>query len=249
MKNTLLLVLTLFTLTVQAQNNEADTTQNKVIVVESNNRFMVYWGTNYNNQNFSQLNNTLSNLGSMYEVLPKNVASWNLGWVFEDDLVLVKTNIGFGNAIKGKKGKRNTRLSYFSSSIELGLNFSKNNNNIRIYPTAGLGVAVFTATINKDLSNINFNDILQNPNIQATTTPTRLTNTFFVYRAGFAVDFFNKKNNNQAIGLFAGYSGSFSKRAWKLNMEQQVGNAPSDGLSQFYAGINLLMQSRKSRKK
>lgn len=247
MKNIFLLLLIVSVFSVQAQNKEIDTRKNKVIVVESNDRFMIYWGINYNNQNFSQLNNALSNLGSMYEALPKSVASWNLGWIFEDDLVLIKTNIGLGNSIKGKQGKRNTRLSYFSTSMEIGLNFSKNNNNIRIYPTAGLGVAVFSATLNKDLSNINFNDILQNPTIQSNANSTRLTNTFFIYRAGLAVDFFNKKNNHKAVGFFAGYNGSFNNRAWRVNMEQQVANAPSDRLSQFFAGINFLMQSKRRK--
>lgn len=243
MKNIFLLVLMLFTLTVQAQEQEDSSKKS----FDSSSKFVLFLGIQFNHQSFTNLNARLNSLGALYSELPKGIISSNFGWTTEKNNLLFKSTLSIGRGMKGNPEKRSTILNLVSGSFEWGYNLSKSKNT-RFYPTAGLGVYTFTATLNKDLSNINFNDVLQNPNVQIATNPIKISNTFLNYRVGFEMDFFNKKYSNYGTGFFAGYSGSFNKRAWKLNMEQQVANAPSDGLSQFYAGINLLMQRKKSKK-
>ncbi len=242
MKKIFICSLLIFPALVFAQKNT-----NSDSVISSNHRFMAYWGVSYNNQSFNNLNTTIASLGNLYEKTPQSIIAWNLGYLNESDLILFKTNIGFGRGTKGNSERKNTVINYFTGSWDIGINLSKGKNT-RISPFAGLGGSSFTVTLNKDLANINFNDVLQSSSIQANTTPVKISNMFFNYRVGLAVDFFNPKNNNQALSLFVLYCGSFKNRSWKVNMEQQVANAPIDGLSQLNAGINFMMQYKRKKK-
>ena len=224
---------------VKAQSNEgskkADTVYKRIF----------YLGYNYQNQSFNNLNSRLASLGSAYEKVPQSIFGFSTGVISMKNNFLSKMNFSFGTAFKRNEEKRNTELFAFQSSIEFGYNFSKNRN-IQFYPLVGIGVSTFNVRLYKDLSSINFNDILQSPTVQASTSPVKLANTFGNYKVGFEVDFLNR-SGFRALAIIAGYSGSFEQSSWKVNKTQEVANAPADGLSQFFVGLNFLMQRNRTR--
>ena len=224
---------------IKAQSNEgskkADTVYKRIF----------YFGHTYQNQSFNNLNSRIASLGSAYEKVPQSILGFNTGVISMKNNFLSKINFSLGVRIKGNQEKKNTEIFAFQNTIEFGYNFSKNKN-IRFYPLVGFGVSIFNVKLYKDLSSINFNDVLQSSTIQASTSPVKLANTFANYRVGFEVDFTNKSGFGE-FALLAGYSGSFKQRSWRINKDQQVANAPVEGLSQFFVGLNFLMQRNRKR--
>lgn len=242
MKKVVIICLVCLPFFVNAQN----TASIKTKADSSNQKVMLYMGVAYQNQSFSGLNTRLASLGAVYSGLPQNLIAFNFGWASVRNNVLTKFNFAIARGIKGDVEKRNSELFSLGSSIDVGYNLSKNKL-IRLYPLVGFGVTSFRATLKKDVSNVSFNDILQNPTVQANTNPIKLATYFVTYRVGFAVDFFNKQNNNLALGLHAGYSGSVKNNTWKVNEDQQISNSPADGLSQFTVGIKFSMQRNRRK--
>ena len=224
---------------IKAQSNEgsknADTVYKRIF----------YLGYNYQNQSFNNLNSRLASLGSAYEKVPQSIFGFSTGVISMKNNFLSKMNFSFGTAFKRNEEKRNTELFAFQSSIEFGYNFSKNRN-IQFYPLIGIGISTFNVRLYKDLSSINFNDVLQSPTVQASTSPVKLANSFGNYKVGFEVDFLNR-SGFRALAIIAGYTGSFEQSSWKVNNTQEVANAPADGLSQFFVGLNFLMQRNRTR--
>jgi hypothetical protein len=237
MKKVVIISLACLPFLVNAQN----TSSTKAKADTSNSKVMLYMGFAYQNQSFNGLNTRLASLGAVYSGLPQSLFGFNFGWVAERKNVLTKFSIGFASGVKGDEAKRNSQVFSLGTSFDVGYNLSKNKL-VRFYPMVGFGATTFLATLKKDISNVSFNDILQNPTVQASTNPVKLSNTIAMYRLGFGVDFFNKQNNNLAFGVYVGYNGSFKTNTWKVNEEQQISNSPADGLSQFIIGINLSMQ-------
>jgi hypothetical protein len=203
----------------------------------------VYFGMGAFGQNFSNLSSRIATRPE-YQSIRKTGANLSLGWFAQTDKVIVDFAFGFGSSFSGNADTRSTGMVNFNSSVKVGYNLS-NNNAIRIYPFIGLGVDMYRVTFNKDVSAIPFDSVLQSTTWQQKTAPLSFTNTFIVYKAGLSVDFVSKKNNRISTGLRAGYTGSFGNRAWRINDNQLLSNAPKDNLSSWFVSIQFTRKVRK----
>ena len=229
-----LLICCLFSLNCFGQKDTAHSTDDNL---------HIYFGLGASGQNFSNLSSRIA-ARPEYQGIRKTAAGFNLGWFAETDKMIVDFSLGFGSSFSGNTDTRSTNLINFNSSIKVGYNLSKSSA-IRVYPFVGLGVETFRATFNKDVSAIPFDSVLQSTAWQQKTAPLGFTNTFIVYKAGLSVDFVSKKNSRFSTGLRAGYTGSFGNRAWRINEDQLLSNAPKDKLSSWFVSIQFTRKVRK----
>ena len=210
-------------------------------------RVVFTYGFGYHHQSFDGLKSRLVNRPE-YEKPGSSIFSVNAGWNVERNHFLFDASFVFGNSFTGDADKRSSSLSLFGTSLQIGYNFS-NSQKFRIYPFAGLSYNSYIAQLNKDVSSISFDSVLQSNTVQQRTEPVKFTNGFLCYHAGFGIDFIKRKGNYmRSIGLRASYNGSFSKVTWRINETQLLQNAPSDNISQFNVSLQLgLGRNRRMR--
>lgn len=208
--------------------------------------FRVYWGLGVITEKFQNLNNRIASHPE-YEQLPNAEAVFNLGWVAEADKAIIDFNMFFGGSISGDPKKKSTNIGAFGTSLNLGYNFSANKN-IRFYPFASLGYQAFETRLNKDVSSIPFDSVLQSSSTLQRTNRVIFNNNFFVYKLGVGVDLLNKKDNRKGLGLRAGYAGSFTSHEWTINDTQVLSNSPNDKLDQWFFTLQFMMQRIKRNK-
>lgn len=201
-------------------------------------RVFFTYGFGYHHQSFDGLKNRLLNRPE-YERPGNSIFSFNAGWNVERNHLLFDVNFVFGNSFTGDADKRSSSISLFGTGLNLGYNFS-NNQNIRIYPFAGISYNVYMVKLNKDLSAIPFDSVLQSNAVQQRTEPLTFTNGLFCYQAGFGIDFTKQKERyRHSIGIRASYNGSFSREIWRINEIQLLQNGPSDKVSQFNVSLQF----------
>lgn len=201
-------------------------------------RLFFHYGFGYHNQSFNGLNNRIANRPE-YEKLGSSIVSINAGWNIERHHVMLNSNFVFGNSLTGDANKRSSSLSLFGIELNLGYNFSRNQN-IRIYPFAGISYNAYLARLNKDVSSIPFDSVLQSNAVQQRTEPVTFTNGLLCYQAGFAVDFIKQRGRYiRSIGIRASYGGSFTGETWRINETQLLQNAPSDKVKQFNVSLQF----------
>ena len=192
-------------------------------------------------QKFDGLSSRLTGL-PQYQELKKSTATIGLGWLHEMNRVVSDAGITLGSSMSGHRDKKSSTVRYIGFNANLGYDVLKSEK-ITLYPLLGLGYQGYQAVFYKDNSGINFNDVLTSPAVQNAISPVRFTNGFLVYRAGAGVLFKSPKCPSGSIGLQAGYTGSFKKRAWRSNEGQALRNAPEDQISQFYVSLVLASNS------
>lgn len=214
---------------------------------EDSDIFHIYWGFGLFGQTFSNLNSRIANHPE-YEQLKSYQGGFVLGWVAETDKAVINFDLSFASSASGNAEKKSSNLVSYGVAANFGYNFSKNKN-IRFYPLAGAGVETFQATLNKDLSAIPFDSVLQSSSTQQKTNSVIFLNRYFTYRLGAELDFFNKKHHNKGLGVRAGYVGGFSSRDWRINDDQILFNAPKDNLSRWFLSAQLMLKPTRWRKK
>jgi hypothetical protein len=201
-------------------------------------RVFFQFGFGYHRQSFDGINTRIQNRPE-YEKLEANIFSFSLGHSVEHKKVLLNTNILFGSSLNGNIDKRSSSVSMLDIGVNLGYNFS-NNQKIRVYPFAGVSYNVYMSKLNKDVSAIPFDSVLQSNAVQQRTEPLTFTNGFFCYQGGIGIDFVKQKNGYmRTIGIKASYTGSFSRETWRINETQLLQNAPSDKISQFNISLQF----------
>ncbi len=235
MKKAFTLISLLFFIASSAQNDTARSTDN----------LHLYFGFGAAGQRFGALNSRIATRPE-YQTLRKTEFAISLGFTRELDRFMLNYNLGIASSLSGDKTKKSSNMAIFSGSVNFGYNLS-NNNKTRIAPFVGFGVETFKATFNKDLSAIPFDSVLQSTSWQQKTLPLSFTNTFFVYRAGLAIDFISKTDSRFATGIRAGYTGSFRTKAWNINEEQSLSNAPADKLSAWFVTVQFMRKIRKHK--
>jgi hypothetical protein len=233
MKRILLAALLIISITAQAQHHKKRPVGSTA---------SMYFGMGAAGQSFSQLNSRIAARPEL-QPLRKTQGMFYLGFAKERKNVLFDFNFGVGSSLSGDAERKSSNISMFTSSINIGYNFS-NNKNIRVYPFIGIGGETFMAKFFRDVSAIPFDSVLQNTSWQQRTAPSKFTSNFFTYKLGFAVDFLNKNNPHYAIGLKVGYTGGFKDVSWRVNDNQVLANAPVDRLSGWFASIQFMRNKR-----
>ncbi|MBX3254999.1 MAG: hypothetical protein KF862_12730 [Chitinophagaceae bacterium] len=188
-------------------------------------------------QSFNGLNGRVANL-PQYSQLKDVAATLGLGWFKEMNRVISDAGFTIGSSMSRKKDEKSSTIRHIGFNANIGYDVLKNEK-ITLYPLVGLGAQAYQAVFYKDNSAIDFNDVLASPAVESSITPVRFNNAFLVYRAGIGVAFKSPGHPSNAIGLQAGYTGSFRKNAWKSSAGQLLGNAPQDRISQFYVSLVL----------
>ncbi|MFT3948329.1 MAG: hypothetical protein QM763_15270 [Agriterribacter sp.] len=223
------------TLPVTAQHNREHKKWNKGKMAEYMPSLSRTLGGSF--QKFSGLNGRLTNL-PQYKQLKNYTATIGLGWFKERNRVISDAGITLGSSMSARRDEKSSTIRYIGFNANVGYDVLKNEN-ITLFPLIGLGYQGYQAVFYKDNSGVAFNDVLESPTVQQAITPVKFTNGFLVYRAGAGVLFKSPKHPG-SIGLQAGYTGSFQKRAWRTNDGQVLANAPEDRISQFYFNVVLI---------
>ena len=185
-------------------------------------------------QKFDGLNSRIAGF-PQYKEVRNATGVLQLGWFKEMHQFISQINLMGGSSMSGDRDKRSSTIRYLGVGAEIGYDFIKSEK-IAVFPLVGLGYQKYQARFFKDNSAVSFNDVLQSPVIQNNIRSLDLKNGFFNYRLGFGIAARSTKHQC-SIGIQAMYTGSFKDHEWRSNQDQILANAPSDKLSQIYAGL------------
>jgi hypothetical protein len=185
-------------------------------------------------QKFDGLNNRIDNF-PQYKELRNATGVLQLGTFHESHQFISQMNLMAGSSMSGDRDKKSSTIRYLGAGIDFGYDFIKSEK-IALFPLVGLGYQMYQARFFKDNSAVNFDDVVNSPTAQNNIKPLELTNGFFNYHLGIGFAARSPKHGC-SIGIQAMYTGSFHDRAWRSNDDQTLSNAPTDKLSQIYAGV------------
>ncbi|HRP56995.1 hypothetical protein [Agriterribacter sp.] len=188
-------------------------------------------------QQFDGLNARVANL-PQFEPLKGYTATLGLGWMKEKNRFISDMGVTAGSSLSRHRNEKSSTVRYIGFNANAGYDVLKDER-ITLYPLAGIGFQAYQSVFYKDNSAVDFNDVLQSPVVENSIHPVKFHNGFWVYRAGLGLSFTSPKHPSGSIGLQAGYTGSFQKRAWRSKNNQSLRNAPRDRISQFYIGLVL----------
>ena len=191
-------------------------------------------------QKFDGLNSRIANL-PQYKQLPNHSGTLQLGWIKERNQFISDFNLMAGSSMSGDRDKKSSVIRYYGANANIGYDVIKSKK-ILLYPSAGIGFQKYQARFFKDVSAVNFDDVLTSPNTQNAIRSVDFKNTFLIYRLGIGFAVKPPKCPFSSIGLQAGYTGSFKDKAWRSSEDQALQNAPVDKVSQFY--VSLIMVSK-----
>lgn len=185
-------------------------------------------------QKFDGLNGRIASF-PQYKELRNATGVLQLGWFKEKKQFIHQINIMGGSSMSGDRDKRSSTIRYLGVGAEIGYDVIKDER-IALFPLVGLGYQRYQARFFKDNSSVNFNDVLQSPNVQNNIRSVDFINGFFNYRLGIGIAARSAKYPC-SIGIQAMYTGSFKDHAWRSSQDQTLANAPVDKLNQIYAGL------------
>jgi len=185
-------------------------------------------------QKFDGLNSRIANF-PQYKEVRNATGVLQLGWFKENHQFISQVNLMAGSSMSGDRNKRSSTIRYLGAGADIGYDFIKSEK-IALFPLVGLGYQAYQARFFRDNSGTDFNDVLNSTGVQNSIKSLDLTNGFFNYRLGIGVAATSAKHH-ASIGVQALYTGSFSNRAWHSSQGQLLANAPTDKLSQIYAGL------------
>lgn len=190
-------------------------------------------------QSFDGINARVANL-PQYKQLKDYAATIGLGWLQEHNQFVSAAALSLGSSMSGHRDEKSSTIRYIAANIDLGYDVLKGDR-FMLYPFAGIGAQSYQALFYKDNSAVNFNDVLTSPAVQNSISSVKFKNGYAVYRFGIGFSV-RAPRYPAAIGIQAGYTGSFRKNAWRSNEYQGLANAPEDRISQFY--ISLVLMSK-----
>jgi hypothetical protein len=185
-------------------------------------------------QKFDGLNDRIANF-PQYKQIRNATGVLQLGTFHESHQFISQANLMAGSSMSGDQGQRSSTIRYLGAAIDFGYDLIKSEK-VALFPLVGLGYQAYQARFFRDNSAVNFDDVLQSTNVQNNIKPLDLTNGFFSYRGGIGLAARSPKNGC-SIGVQVIYTGSFHDRSWRSNDNQTLSNAPTDKLSQVYAGL------------
>ncbi|MBS1750867.1 MAG: hypothetical protein JST63_13260 [Bacteroidetes bacterium] len=188
-------------------------------------------------QQFDKLNGRVANL-PQYKSLKGYTATLGLGVMREMNKVVSDMNINIGSSLSAHRDRKSSTIHYIGFNANIGYNVL-DEKLITLYPFVGLGYQMYQAIFYRDNTGVNFDDVLRLPLVQEGINPIKFNNDFLVYHAGIGILLKSERYPSNAIGLKAGYTGSFRKNGWRSKEGQVLNNAPKDGISQFYFSLVL----------
>lgn len=194
-------------------------------------------------QKFDALNSRLANY-SKYEALRDYTGTLQLGWLKERNRIVSDFALMGGSSLSGDSHKKSSVIRYLGLGANIGYDLIESERYL-LYPLAGIGYQWYQAKMYTDNSSVPFDELLESPDAQNDIRSVAFKNSFFTYNVGMGFAIKSSKSNCGSIGLKASYTGSFKDRTWKGNENQELGNAPKDGLSQFNVGLVFAMAPMK----
>jgi hypothetical protein len=194
-------------------------------------------------QEFDGLNSRIDN-NNAYRTLRDYTALLHLGFMKERNRFISMINLGLGSTMSGDRQRRSSTVRFIGVGADIGYDLVAAER-VMFYPLVGLGYEWYQAKFFRDVSNLSFNEVIQNPLVQPAISPIAFTNSFFNYKVGLGVNLFAPHDGGASIGLQAAYVGSFQDREWRSREGQELGNAPEDRLGRFQVSI-VLTHSRRS---
>lgn len=186
-------------------------------------------------QDFSGLNDRLEGL-SEYEQLKDLTALLHLGWLKEKNRLIANTQLTLGSSLSGDRNEKSSVVRFIGIGADVGYDLLASDR-MMLYPLVGIGYEWYQAKFYRDISSLDFDDVLTSPVLQNTIKAVSFKNDFFTWRAGLGFNILNPKNNNYAIGLQAAYTGSFQSRHWKSNDNLSLNNSPEDRLGRIQVSL------------
>lgn len=193
-------------------------------------------------QDFDALNARVGNF-SQYKQLKDHMGTLQLGWLKEYNRIISAWAFQLGSSMSGDRDKKSSNVRFFGFSADLGYNVLSSDR-IMLYPMVGIGYEKYQARFFKDNSVVDFDDVLESPTVQNNIRPVDFKNSFLTYRAGAGFAIKSAKNPYHAIGLHAGYTGSFRDRKWRSDQNQELMNSPEEGLGRVFVSLTFLSQPR-----
>lgn len=190
-------------------------------------------------QKFSGLDSRIANF-PQYKELKHATGVLQLGWFKERNQFISQLNIMGGSSMSGDRDKRSSTIRYLGAAADFGFDVIKSDK-VALFPLVGIGYQAYQARFFRDNSAVNFDDVLQSTTVQNNIKPLNLRNGFVNYRFGLGIAATSAKHHC-SIGVQGIYTGGFSEHAWRSSDDQILANAPSDKLSQIYAGLVFTCQ-------
>lgn len=205
-------------------------------------------GFGYQQQSFPNLNARI--IKYFPKAIPTDVYSINYGGKSVFNRFLIQGDFGGGLGVNRQRGKGSTSVFFINLNIDAGVMLTPPGA-VRVYPFAGLGIDVFSVSAKPQTDNINFDSVLSNPFVRASTEPIALNNAFFSWRGGLAIDFGNPKKGNRpySFGLRAGYKASINNGRWRFEIDNQLTNSPKDRLEQWFASVVIYTATGKMKQR
>lgn len=188
-------------------------------------------------QDFSGLNDRLEGL-SDYEQLKDLTALLHLGWLKERNRLIANTQLTLGSSLSGDRNEKSSVVHFIGIGADAGYDLLASDR-MMLYPLVGIGYEWYQAKFYRDISALNFDDVVTSPILQNTIKAASFKNDFFTWRAGLGFNILNPKNSNYGIGLQAAYTGSFQNRHWKSNDNLSLNNSPEDRLGRIQVSLIL----------
>ncbi|MEO6549712.1 MAG: outer membrane beta-barrel protein [Ferruginibacter sp.] len=203
--------------------------------MQSGNMPMVTRSIGASFQKFEGLNSRVAE-SPQFDQLKSHTATLGLGWIKEKNQIVSEGGVTVGSSMSGDRDKKSSTVRYAAINANIGYDVIKSDR-VLLYPLVGLGGQAYQAIFYKDNSAVRFDDVLQSPVVQNNIQSVRFNNMFFVYRLGVGFAIKSPKNLGSAIGLQAGYTGSFKSRSWRSNEGQMLANSPEDKISQYFVSL------------
>ena len=232
MKSVILVSLIVASLSLSAQ----DTLQKMHRMDKKNFSAWISRGLGVSFQQFDNLNSRIAGL-PQYEALKNPMWTISLGSMHVMKNVVSQITATAGSTMSGHRDKKSSTLRYLGGGFDLGYDVVPAEK-IMLYPMVGLGVETYQAIFFKDVSGVDFDDVLESPSVQNNIRSVRFNNTFATYRLGLGFALKSPKGYG-TVGLQAGYIGGFSSKSWKSNENQTLSGAPVDKLSRFNVSLVL----------
>ena len=232
-----IILISLFTLSLSL--SAQDTMHKKSAMERKNFSAWLSRGLGVSFQKFEGLNSRLAEF-PQYESLKDHMWTISLGSMHVRNNFISQITGTAGSTMTGHRDKKSSTLRFLSGGIDFGYDVIPADR-IMLYPMVGAGVEAYQALFFKDVSGVDFDDVLGSSTVQNDIRSVKFNNSFATYRLGLGFALKSPKCHG-TIGLQAGYIGSFSNKSWRSSENQSLNGAPVDNLSRF--NVSLVFSGR-----
>jgi len=233
MKTILLIAVTIFTLSANAQEKNYKT--DKKANWEKMKQYMPVMvktgGVSF--QEFDGLN---ARIAGFPQYKPVRGHTWNVGLGSMHNIkgFISQLNVTAGSSLTGDPDERSSTVRSLGGSLDLGYDVIPGA--FMLYPMAGIGTQSYHAIFYKDVNAVDFDDVANSPTLQNSIRSVKFTNRFTTYRFGLGLGF--KSPTGHSIGVQGHYEGSFkTNKPWRSSENQSLNGAPVDELNRISVGL------------